>query len=372
MHETIIKPKSRFLLKKYIENFSAKNILLLTGNNSFNLCGASKFIKSLNLNKQITRYKVKVQNIEFEEAKKIVNYLDHKKFDLLVSIGGGSVIDMGKTVNALRGYRGNKKQFLQNSVSINDNLLPFIAMPTTSGTGSEETHFAVVYDKKKKYSVADKKLKPFLSIVDPEFTYSLPSNITAYCGFDALSQAVESYWSVSASRESKIFSKASINIITENLENAVNRNLKTAKNNMCVAANYSGKAINISKTTAPHALSYEISRLLNIPHGYAVALTLGKFFEINEISTKKETKINFNTHKNNLKKLYGFFNVKNYFEAEKKWYDLMKKCNLEVDFEVLQLNLKKNVKKIIQNINIERLQNHPTILKRNQLEKIFI
>lgn len=150
MHETIIKPKSRFLLKKYIENFSAKNILLLTGNNSFNLCGASKFIKSLNLNKQITRYKVKVQNIEFEEAKKIVNYLDHKKFDLLVSIGGGSVIDMGKTVNALRGYRGNKKQFLQNSVSINDNLLPFIAMPTTSGTGSEETHFAVVYDKKKK------------------------------------------------------------------------------------------------------------------------------------------------------------------------------------------------------------------------------
>ena len=112
---------------------------------------------------------------------------------MIIAIGGGSVIDMGKLINILDAQSNkNVSQLIKNSALVQSKGLPLIAIPTTFGTGSEATHFAVVYINKVKYSLAHSYILPDYAIVEPALSYKLPSKIAATSAMDALSQAVES------------------------------------------------------------------------------------------------------------------------------------------------------------------------------------
>ena len=369
-HRTIIGSKSIIHLKKYLKGNI--KVFLLTGKKSFKKCGAFEFIKSMSSVNFTHIIDVSNKIIELDEAIKIKNLLKESESEVIVAIGGGGVIDMAKLINILLFNNHEKVSFLKKYKSIKQEFLPLYVLPTTSGTGSEETSFATVFYKNRKYSINHPNLIPTLSIVDPDLTFSLPSYVTACSGFDALSQCIESYWSISSTNKSRNYSVKGMKLITKNIVNATLKNSKFAKHEMAIAANLSGKAINISKTTAPHSLSYEITRKLGIPHGHAVSLLLGKFFLINNSIKRIRKPLNMKIKQNREKKIFKYLSAKSAYEAHKKWYKLMDTCGLKTDFTKLGLRNKKNIKLFVDNVNVERLKNHPIILNKKALESVFM
>ena len=160
-------------------------------------------------------------------------------------------------------------------------LIPMIAIPTTSGTGSEATHFAVLFKGDSKYSIVDENLIPQTVILAPELTTSMPRMVAITTGFDSFSQAIESFWSVNSTEESREYSLQAISIIQKSFVSSVNNNRIEDRANMQKAAFLSGKAINIAKTTSAHAISYPLTSFFKIPHGLAVFLTIPTIFKFN-------------------------------------------------------------------------------------------
>ena len=139
---------------------------------------------------------------------------------------------------------------------------------------------------------------------------------------------------------------------------------------MCFAANLSGKAISISKTTAPHAISYPFTSLYNISHGHAVSLTLEKFLKFNFINYKKAS-CNFDLNLR-YKSIFSIFGVKGIIELENFFIETKKQAKLEDNFQKLKINLNTNIDKLINGINIRRLQNNPINLNKNDIKTILL
>ncbi|SVD90379.1 uncharacterized protein METZ01_LOCUS443233, partial [marine metagenome] len=251
--------------------------------------------------------------------------------DIIIGAGGGSSIDIAKCINVFQSNESNFEAIIKNPSLIKNKGVPLIAIPTTAGTGSEATHFAVMYQNKIKYSIAHPNLMPEYAIVDAQFTFNLPPYITACCGFDALGQAIESFWATGADDLSKRYARKAIIKIKGHIIDAVNKSDKYSREELAHGAFLSGKAINISKTTAPHAISYPLTSDFGIPHGHAVALTLGYFFEINENFEDEnlaQDRRGADYIRNSMKKLRGILNWSSPAEARKKWFGLMKDCGL--------------------------------------------
>ena len=122
---------------------------------------------------------------------------------------------------------------------------------------------------------------PDVAIVYPPFTYNNPKYLTACTGFDALAQGIESYWNVNATEESDEYAKRAIQLLWPNLPVAVNAPTKQARDKVSEGSYWAGRAINITKTTAPHAFSYPFTTYYGYPHGHAVALTFPFFMQYN-------------------------------------------------------------------------------------------
>jgi alcohol dehydrogenase class IV len=195
-------------------------------------------------------------------------------------IGGGTVLDTGKMINILFSYTC-KASDLVGFKSTGRTFIPMVALPTTAGTGSECTHFAVLYRDMVKYSVADPGLVPDYVILAPELTLSMPKMLAVHTGFDALAQAIESYWSINATDESKGYAREALSLIRQRFTVSVQQADFQSRSAMQKAAFLSGKAINIAQTTAAHAVSYPMSSFFGIPHGLAVFLTLPSIYAFN-------------------------------------------------------------------------------------------
>lgn len=255
-------------------------VFLVTGKDSFESSGARKCLKRVLNWPTVCRFSDFTPNPKSEDVQRGI--MEFKVFspDNVVAVGGGSVIDMAKLINYfatneigtcdyIAGKRGTKQG------------KPLIAIPTTAGSGSEVTSFAVMYVDRTKYSVDQPSLLPNVAVVDPYLTESLPSHITAATGMDALGQAIESYWSVNSTGISKQYASQAIRLAISNLTAAVNRSDISARRAMAEAAHLAGKAINITRTTAPHAISYPLTAYFGVPHGHAVGLTLSCVLDYN-------------------------------------------------------------------------------------------
>ena len=185
--------------------------------------------------------------------------------DLLVSIGGGSAIDVAKAIKYYSCLDENGHFVYKN--------IKHIAIPTTAGTGSESTRYAVIYKDTEKLSLTHDAIFPDMVVLVPEFLKTLPIYQKKCTLLDALCQSIESIWSINATEKSISYARESIQLIKtyykEYIDGDENIIFQIQK-----AANLSGKAINISQTTAAHALSYKITSFYHIPHGHAVALNI--------------------------------------------------------------------------------------------------
>lgn len=358
-------------LPEALTKINAQHVLLITGKNSYIKSGAKSLIDDLLTHYTVTHFNDFTSNPDFQQAIAGAQLCSKEKCDAIVAVGGGSVIDIAKSINAFYTHKGNELNITTGKEKISNKLLPLIAIPTTAGTGSEATHFSVIYKNKTKYSIASPSLLPDIAIIDPSLTDNLPSYITACTGFDAFSQAIESYWSLGSTPESKKYAAEAIPIINANLIKSITSENKETRDNMSYAAHLAGKAINISKTTAPHALSYAITTKTGLPHGHAVAITLGNFFTINKKAATFLDKDKQHYFEKTMQCLFFLLEVSSAEEAKQKWYDMMEDCGLEIDVIPQKTSPKTLINEIINHVNLERLANHPVKLSPELMRKVF-
>ena len=207
----------------------------------------------------------------YENVCKGVNLFNKEKCDAIVAIGGGSAIDVAKCIKLFCKMDNDKNYLRQERVNTG---IPLIAIPTTAGTGSESTKYAVIYYKGEKQSITHDSIVPDYAFLVPEFLKGLSVYQKKCTMLDALCQAIESWWSIKSNSESKEYSRKAIVAIRDNWKDYIDNNTEKAAEKIMDAANWSGLAINITSTTSAHAMSYKITSLYNLPHGHAVAVCM--------------------------------------------------------------------------------------------------
>lgn len=198
--------------------------------------------------------------------------------DLLIAVGGGSALDFGKGVSVLSSNKGLCWQYTERSdhsvLRFENPPLPMIAIPTTAGTGSESTPFAVFNNRDigEKSTIVNDSIFPKLSIVDPELTDSMPPRVTASTGFDAFAHALEAFISLNATPFSKMTGREAMTIIIDHLPRAVAHGKNRKSRDMLAWASYlAGSSIAKVGVTLPHALGQAVSGQCGAPHGESIA-----------------------------------------------------------------------------------------------------
>ena len=251
-------------IKNALEEFGSRNYLLV--------CDSSfSFLPIKDVFHPKTIFDQFIPNPLYEQVCKGVELFNSNQCDAIVAIGGGSTIDVAKCIK-LYCKMNPAQNFLQQEAK--DSGVPLIAIPTTAGTGSESTRYAVIYFEGKKQSVTHESIIPNYAILEPMLLKTLPLYQKKCTMMDALCQGIESWWSVNSTDESKMYSKIAVQMIMQYWEDYIFHNTDEAAEGIMSAANYAGRAINITQTTAPHAMSYKLTSMYGLPHGHAVALCL--------------------------------------------------------------------------------------------------
>ena len=198
--------------------------------------------------------------------------------EVIVAIGGGSVIDSAKVFAAAAGNFSRVQRYIETGDGGSTlSAIPVIAVPTTAGTGSEVTSFATVWDEERgrKFSLARKNLYPEVALVDPTLTLSKPHSLTLATGLDALSHSIESIWNINANPVSARHAVAAARTILADLPNLLHdlTNLKL-RHRIAEASLNAGLAFSNTKTAIAHSLSYPITLGWGVQHGIACSFIL--------------------------------------------------------------------------------------------------
>mgnify|MGYP000958111445 FL=1 len=254
----------------------AEKLFLVTGGASWEASGAADFFSPL-LNGMVVRHlRVAAANPDIEALRTALSFFEEDPCNLIMAVGGGTPLDTAKLVNFFSSTGQRPGEYLKGIRSETEcsGFLPFLAVPTTAGTGSEATHFAVLYDGLVKHSVGDSRIRPGYVFLNPAFTFSLSPYVTACTGFDALAQAMESLWAVGSTGSSRKDSRESLRIGSRVLRSVVLAPEAESRSAMLQAAYLAGRGIDVAKTTAAHAFSYCLTARYGLPHGHAVATFL--------------------------------------------------------------------------------------------------
>ncbi len=362
-------------IEKLAEKYSQNNKILII---------ASKFLRKLGILEKLEKSlqdaglkvtifeKIKI-NPTFESIDNSTAFATNENYGLIIGIGGGSTLDCAKCTAILANNKGGIKEFLVENKKIMNIGIPLLEIPTTAGTGSEVTMWATVWREnsisRKKYSLSDEKMYAKAALLDPELTISMSPKLTAITGLDALSQAIEAFWSRNHNPTSDKHALNAISLTIENLEKAYNNPLNIGyREKMHLGSLEAGLAFSNTKTTAVHSVSYPISAYFDVPHGLACALTLGSFIEFNSISSID----NLPEIPERIGKISELLTSNNASEARIRIESLMKSMNLPTKLSQLGIH-KKDLEVIVkEGFTMDRIENNPRVLTRNDLLKILI
>lgn len=271
------------VLVEYIQTAKMRRILVVHGKHSFARNSLKDDILSVLYEakcvEDIHFFSDFSTNPSFVHLHNALEQFQSLSFDGIIGAGGGSVMDMAKLIRFFLHFSGNIED--SSYKALDTAPINLMCIPTTAGTGAEATQFAVVYKNGIKYSVDHSAILPDLAIIAPKYTYGNAAYLTACSGFDALAQAIEAIWSLAATEESLNYAQQAISLIYSALPVAVKTDQKDARNALAHGSWLAGKAINITRTTAPHAYSYIFTSQYHVPHGHAVALTFPFFMQWN-------------------------------------------------------------------------------------------
>ena len=356
-------------IKKFLNDISFKKIFIICGKNSFLLSGAKKVINESLINKN-TQYFYKKKEIPiYEELIELIKEIDKFNPDLILAVGGGAVLDYSKIANTLFLEEDLKNKIINGSYQIKKKKFKLAAIPTTAGSGAEVTSGAVIYVDDIKYSIESNLVIPDYFFLIPEFLLSASKNIKSSSGFDAIAQATESLISMKSNKESINYALKSLEISTKSYIDFLNSpNLKNASE-MIIASNLAGKAINISKTTLPHAASYPFTNLFNISHGKAVSLFFEDFFLFNYHNiSKSKSKFNLNERFHLIFKSFETNTIEGFIN---NIASIKKKALLNSSLNKLNVDIKNNADQIMKGINPLRLGNNPIKISENEIFEII-
>lgn len=294
--------------------------LFLVCGNSFDKLEFADYIKALGP----VRFGKFRPNPLYEEVMDGVETFNNSACDTILAVGGGSAIDVAKSIKL---YSRSKAEI--------------IAVPTTSGTGSESTHFAVMYKDGVKQSVADQSLLPEYVVLEASTLKNVPMYTRKATMLDALCHSIESYWARKATNESRAIAVKAIEGILEQKDSYI-RNEEAGNAGMLKAANLAGQAINLTTTTAGHAMCYKITSLYGFAHGHAAALCLPEVWKANKTTIPGIT-------------------VEDFVEL----FD-----SLELAHPVSK-DKEKDIETLVASVNLQRLGNNPVELDRNTIKEMY-
>ncbi len=298
-----------FEKKELLNNFG-KKALVITGKNSAKLSGALD-----DLLKIFYEYKIEFnifdeveENPSFETVERGANLFEEYDFDFVVAIGGGSPLDAGKAIAALGSYFQKNADLFGKSDNIYKNTIPIIAIPTTSGSGSEITPYAILTNREnKKKGISSNRLFPVISFLDPRYTLTLNEPLTISTGLDALTHSVEGELKnngrnpiiKSLSYKSNLMIKENLIDVNEKLSNIDFRSV------LQEASTMAGIVISHFGTTIIHSAGYPLSSFKNAKHGISNSVF---FVEVLKriAETDKDRVLNSISPFNSIKELESF------------------------------------------------------------------
>lgn len=214
------------------------------------------------------------------DCEEITALMKKNECDTVIAFGGGSVMDASKFAAACT-YSDILPEDHYLSPAFPEKCAKILAIPTTSGTGSEVTKVAVISHGHEKKSIHNDSFYPTACIVDSELTMTVPKKLTMITGIDAFTHAIEAYWSVNHQPVTDYLATEAMKLILTNLEKAYTDGDENSREEMSLGSLLAGLAFSVAKTAASHACSFSISASYGLPHGEACAFTLPALIKIN-------------------------------------------------------------------------------------------
>ena len=341
-----------------------KKVLLVCDNSIHFLVDFNQKIKDVSVS--IVRFSDFQPNPLYESVVEGVKVFRKENCDSIIAVGGGSAMDVAKCIKLYFNLPGDGENGSWLKEKIVPNTIPFLAMPTTAGTGSEATRYAVVYFGGEKQSITSESFIPETVLMDPNSLKTLPIYQKKATMCDALCHAIESYWSVNSTEKSKEFSKEAIQGVLTNLDGYLN-NIEVGNAGMLKAAHMAGKAINITQTTAGHAMCYKITSLFGAAHGHAAILCDRVLFSWMINNTGKCVDSRGEEYlKRTLDEIGVALGCADAISGSEKLKSIFEMLEFEIpsatesDFEVLK-----------NSVNPVRLKNHPIALDTNTIDILY-
>ena len=338
-------------LNNIFETESISNVLLVCDSSFEYLQTKNEYSK---MNVQYTIFNQFTPNPVYEDVVKGVEVFRENDCDAIVAIGGGSAIDVAKCIKLYSGM-DDTKIYLEQEYKENDVTL--IAIPTTSGTGSESTRYAVVYYEGKKQSITHESIIPKYAILDYRNLVTLPIYQKKCTMMDALCQSIESWWSVNATEESREYSKNALNTLLFNMNDYL-ANKESGNAGMLIASNYAGKAINITQTTAAHAMSYKLTSLYGIPHGRAVFMCLPIIWKVM-------------SERNVLQDVFEEIAYTLGYTSVSDAIIYLERLNEQLFKEDTVKMSESDIDVLVKSVNLTRLNNNPLVFSEDDIKSIY-
>ena len=362
-------------LDEFFAGMEIKHVFLVCGH-SIRFLRLNDYFSSLEerLGIRVTRFSDYKPNPAYESAVKGTELFRKEGCDCIVAVGGGSAMDVAKCVKLFATLDPSVSYLEQ---SYEDNGIPFLAVPTTAGTGSEATHFAVIYDGGKKLSVAHESSVPQAVVFDPSVLASLPDYQRRATMMDALCHAIESCWSVKADEKSREIAKEAIWQVLS-AKDAYLANAPEGNRDMLLAANLAGKAINLTQTTAGHAMCYRLTGIFGISHGHAAALCVSVLwpFMIKHAGECVDPE-GADTLRQVFAELADLWGTLTMQEAAAQFGILVKELGLDTlkkpdDETAGPVEASKEViDELADSVNLQRLKNNPVALTRDEIVFLY-
>ena len=363
-------------LKSFFQEYSFQRIFLVAGS-SFSKLPIGEELQELFSELYIAFYHFSDfrANPRLEEVEVGIKAFSAFRGDSILAVGGGSALDTAKCIKLFTGL-SKDRPYLEQEFREND--IPLLVHPTTAGTGSESTPFAVIYQDGEKCSVEHESIYPKYRIEDARSLRSLPLYQKKATLLDALSHAMEAIWSKYSNEDSRAYGQKAISLILMNYKAYLSlENEKDAKNlggaaalegpskqvleSIAEAANLAGKAIAVTKTTAGHALSYKLGSIYQLPHGLATAMVNRALYPF---MCREKNRM---TDPENLLFLAKCFSAETEEEGAKRYLEILQ------DLEILPtLSVKEgDLENLVAAVNPERLSNHPIALREEDIGLLY-
>lgn len=283
--------------------------------------------------------------------------------DVVIAIGGGSVMDIGKSLCCLYNQKINSVDELRtviNQKKYTVSSTKWIGVPTTSGTGSEVTCWATIWDTENnaKKSVECSDNYAYAAVVDPDLSAGMPISLAVSSALDAVSHAVESYWANASNITSQTLALNAVRLIMSNIDDLIDGKAFAHKA-ISQGSMLAGLAFSNTKTTACHSISYPLTMHYHIPHGTAVSMLLAPIFKINQSKIE------------NLPLLLQALSVNNADELQKRIISILNRAGIPATLRQWHVDCRDLPQLAAQGITKGRADNNPVKLTPQIIENVL-